>query len=98
MAAGFKNMSNVGGIATLPTNHGFLSIVYAVSWEQCFAHCCATSGCVTWAFYETSTPSPTQCNFFGAAYDTGPQPWPSGNVHFAQGAVLVSPPSYGRRI
>jgi hypothetical protein len=95
MAAGFKNMSNVGGVATLPTNHGFLSIVYAVSWEQCFEHCCATSGCVTWAFYETSTPSPTQCNFFGAAYDTGPQPWPSGNVHFAQGAVLVSPPSYG---
>ena len=32
--------------------------------------------------------SQQQCNFFAAPFGTGPQPWPSGNVLFAQGGAL----------
>lgn len=83
------NMTNTGGVATLPTptaaDEGsvFLMKVYGLDYSGCASHCCSSIACAAFAWYISSDEG-TLCQTFTANYSVGPQPWPDGNVLFAQ--------------
>jgi hypothetical protein len=83
----YTNLTNTGGVATLPTATGLLKAVSGVTYDGCVKYCCSFVGCVAWDWYST-TDEGFLCQIFKADYKTGPQPWPSGHVLFAQGGVL----------
>lgn len=85
------NMSSTGGIATLPTGSSFLGIYSSLTFEECVSFCCSTARCSAIAHYVT-TDEGELCQAYGKGYITGPQPFPSGHVTFAQGVALTTPP------
>lgn len=96
------NLTNAGGVATLPTctaaDEGtvFLMKVYGLSYAGCASHCCSSVACAAFAWYVTSDQG-TLCQTFSAAYSVGPQPWPAGDVVFAQVRRALSCVWLGRR-
>jgi hypothetical protein len=89
----YANMSNAGGVATLPTGAGGLaSISGPIALAQCVAVCFNTNSCAAWAWYALSGGA-TRCALFARGFGTGPQPWPSGGVEFAQGGAVTGAPA-----
>ena len=107
-AAGMETVVNVSAIGecpatianvttfSLPTagtgSAAFLSIAHGLSFAECVSHCCTSVGCAAAAWYVLQS-GELLCQSFALGYSLGPQPFPSGNVVFAQGFELRTAPS-----
>ena len=88
----FTNMTTVAGVATLPTaaedSASFLGIFHTLTFQQCASVCGSTAHCVAFAYYELPDAG-LLCQVYAMGFLTGPQPFPTSNVAFAQGGELV---------
>ena len=87
----YSNFSTVAGTATLPTGAGYQGIFEGLSFSECVSLCCSQSQCAAFAYYVTADEG-LLCQTYSAGYATGPQPFPSGHVQFAQGGALTTAP------